>query len=94
MISYKLAKQLKEAGFPIKRVSNSDFAYVPTLSELIEACGDRFGELTKWRGDKCWSAGGGKMDGVDEIAWEFESIGNTPEEAVAKLWFKLNKRKV
>ena len=108
MIDYKLALALKEAGFPQKEEglyitkenhlikalavhNKKDLIYVPTLSEFIEACGDRFGELTKNYAD--WSAGGGKMNGVDEIAWEFEAKGETSEEAVANLWLKLNESK-
>ncbi len=72
--------------------NQGEMVYLPTLSELIEECGDRFGELTK--GYSTWGAGGGKMDGIDEIAWEFEAAGGNPEVAVAKLWLKLNERKV
>lgn len=56
--------------------------YSPTLSELIEACGDDFDELD--RNDKqSWVAENHKK------GWAF--VGYTPEEAVAKLWLKLNK---
>ena len=52
-MNYKLAKQLKEAGFP-QKVRNGnvyhptifeadiDAIYFPTLEELIEWCGDKF----------------------------------------------------
>ena len=97
MISYELAQKLKKAGFPQKphthyKIVNDclDIRF-RILSELIDACWDRFGQLVKNYDD--WSAGGGKMEGVDEIAWEFEARGNTPEEAVAKLWLELNKTK-
>ena len=66
---------------------NTDYIKVPTLSELIEACGERFGSLvqTNMR-DKNWMA-----------VWESEPLeeeyiyGQIPEEAVAKLWLELNK---
>ena len=40
MISYELAKQLKEAGFPQPagsyKTADGYWAYIPTLAELIE----------------------------------------------------------
>ncbi len=62
--------------------------YIPTLSELIEACGDDFQGielLIKERGD----------DISDERGWWAQSknhgrLGLTPEEAVAELWIALN----
>lgn len=67
---------------------------IPTLSELIEACGDDFEELRYNKEDKIWFANSWHFGygGFDEIADGTE--GKTPEEAVAKLWLKLNfKRK-
>lgn len=93
---YELAKQLKDAGFPqgmrpdvyfIPQLIGDDgeFAYLPTLSELIEACGRSLVFLRRVaalheRKDK-WQSGN------DIIFYE----GSTPEEAVAKLWLALNK---
>lgn len=55
--------------------------YSPSLSELIEACGDNLVDLT--RTDEGWAtnleAGG-------------TSNGKTPEEAVARLWLALNNK--
>lgn len=65
-----------------------DLYYIPTLSELIEACGDRFGRL--WKGNRYWLAGGGEPD-YDDI-WQFDFAGNIPKEAVAKLYIALNKK--
>jgi len=95
MITFELAKQLKDAGFPLKEATFSDeflkctsfdgvTVYVsPTLSELIEACGD-------------------KSVLVITIGTAFTTVlhgesglicnGSTPEEAVAKLWLELNKK--
>ena len=102
-MNYELAKQLKDAGFPQKNtgvfsfsyvfetkegnLETGDKAYVPTLSELIEACGERFDSLENafqngWRADG-W-------DITEEII--LTKIGSTPEEAVAKLWLKLHER--
>lgn len=110
MISYELAKELKDAGFAADRdvlgtqtgvggghtwlygpkgVESDDMAYVPTLSELIAACGEDFELLTiqpvgeKWRADS-WPFGGKKMN--------VEGKGQTPEEAVAKLWLAVHKK--
>jgi len=57
--------------------------YIPTLSELIEACGEDFYAL--WvRGDNTWFA----CKDMGDIGAE----GSTPEEAVAKLWLAINKK--
>ena len=58
MISYKLAKELKDAGFP-QLYEQGDYiedpnapeddidgAYSPSLEELIDACGDEFETLS------------------------------------------------
>lgn len=60
-------------------------AYAPTLSELIEACGDRFFSL---RNEEGWLAKGFKAPG-----YSVALMGSTPEEAVAKLWLALNEKK-
>ena len=54
----------------------------PTLSELIEACGEQFASLTRHYPSGFWDAA---TDG-------FEYQANTPEEAVANLWLLLNKK--
>ena len=65
-MNYKLAKKLFEAGFPFrqKRWEIDDYPpetyKLPTLSELIKECGDKFSQLNKWDKDKepkgKWSA--------------------------------------
>lgn len=67
--------------------------YLPTLSELIEKCGDD--GIFLWKYNKVWCA-----KAVDPVYHCFtdEYIddkfspqkGSTPEEAVAKLWLELN----
>ena len=108
MISYKLAKQLKDAGFPTIQLTDHELCdyqqseiidgvcyHIPNLSELIEACGDDFQgimfypsepETRKFRA----------FDWKENSFSCFDSNGNgsdikgkTPEEAVAKLWLKL-----
>lgn len=94
-MTYELAKKLKDAGFPMPKVSChecdqrreyvSDRDYTPDLSELIEACVEDFLDLSKIKGNKLFRAS----------AWIGEQLhafdGSTPEEAVAKLWLELNK---
>ena len=101
-MTYEICKQLKDAGFPQgipdcytfegDWIPEEERRYVPTLSELIEACGNEFGSLSRWGGFRkftplsdewvCWKVNG---DGYDSCG------GKTPEEAVVKLWLELNK---
>lgn len=104
-MDYELAKQLKDAGFPQQKKDGKiycphnvpnmikatdmfehiescpDLVYIPTLSELIEACGNEFIYLMK-----------------DHNRWDAKSKTqiisklSCPEEAVANLWLKLNKK--
>lgn len=101
-MDYGLAKQLKDAGFPqtgegrffvegysvpqilINFEDELILSYSPTLSELIEACGSNFNALSQIRDDH-------------DLTWiatchESTISGKTPEEAVAKLWLKLNEK--
>jgi len=94
-IDYKLAKQLKEAGYPqheegtCTRGACYGFDYcMPTLEELIEACGKNFRQvLLHSNGSRLWTAKGG-MQKFGK--WSLFS-GHTAHEAVAKLWLALNK---
>ena len=132
-MNYKLAKQLKDAGFlqevkflqwsydknkkkvfartlPIgkkktllnhKMSLDKDSVKIPTLSELIEECGKEFQELTLEK--EGLAKGQWFAEAVLTIrdvcpkckSWEYKSIvgqGKTPEEAVAKLYLKLNEK--
>lgn len=62
----------------------SNFVQVPTLSQLIESCGDKFEALIKQAGG--WVAIS-NMEGY-MLKQNFECVP-TPEEAVANLWLKL-----
>ena len=105
-MTYEVAKRLKDAGFPQRfnrgsafnaqgeifyftgdrqgKVSETDIS-IPSLNELIKACGDHFGGLEHF---------------PDEVTNKFRAFslpdrsnsffGDTPEEAVAKLWLALN----
>lgn len=108
MISYELAKELKNAGFPNIRIGDyfehrvgshsddyggdSDYPCycnqdkLPTLSELIEACGEDFVSLERFNG------GGFVANGCRDYDDDYtKKKGKTPEEAVARLWLALNK---
>lgn len=96
-MTYEVAKQLKDAGFPLKtqRIEverepvfvGGESVYFPYLDELIEACGEEvfFLNATKTRGqNNSWFA---KIEvNNKEIG---RGLGKTPEEAVAKLWLAL-----
>ena len=101
-MEYKLAKELKDAGFPIGLTFNGSFldsegkkvkdrvpsdtdVYIPTLSELIEACGEEFRALKWFKNDKSWGAF------TYERETELLGSGRTPEEAVSRLYIALNK---
>lgn len=113
MISYELAKQLKDAGFPQntfkegyflwnrgerERAINTsrigDFphkqetVYIPTLAELIEACGDDYGFGQLYR---IGTKGNFSFHAETNIELILQTSGSTPEEAVAKLWLELNR---
>ncbi len=62
-------------------------AMVPTLSELIEACGDNV-FLEVYKDTKSCSASNRPYSQENEK----RGRGSTPEEAVANLWLELNKK--
>jgi hypothetical protein len=66
---------------------------IPTLEELIEACGEVFYRLELMSGDDCgnekWKSVRGGHKGLQNL---YEGIGSTPTEAVARLWLALNKK--
>jgi len=100
-MTYALAKELKEAGYPQEGQGaylnddglvyidvtlfadspDSAFTYNPTLAELVYACVDG---IVLYEDGGFWYAGM-YQTGIDAHK------GKTPEEAVAKLWLKLNK---
>lgn len=116
MLTYEKALELKNAGFPMdytrweehdqellqKNWDIYEKVYVPTLSELIEACGGALESLEnkierKYKdgvlvsSDRLWKAYGIEME-----PWNPRSNqagkGSTPEEAVMNLWLELNKK--
>lgn len=66
-----------------------DEILLPTLTELIAACGDQFGFLLLNAENGMWLA---RSVGIEPIHPEFSGHHHydTPEEAVAKLWLALN----
>lgn len=95
-MDYKLALELKEVGFPHKHQFDAESECIygannvgedhtvcyPSLSELIAACGV-FDALICTNRKPNWTATDG--NGHD-------GEGDTPEEAVARLWLALNKK--
>lgn len=69
--------------------------YIPTLSELIEACGFGFERLEQ-RKDGRTPEGYRLFSGWYAIAWDADDTwsgeGATPEEAVANLWLKVKEK--
>jgi hypothetical protein len=72
-----------------------DWVKCPTLSELIEACGDGFNGLLK-KENSLWEAGitGGALGYcyVDDNSSSIFGTGSTPEEAVANLYLAINSK--
>lgn len=89
MISKELAQQLKAAGFPSPLTRGTKAIYLPTLSELIGACGERF-TLSKG-----FTTSDSDLD--VKVMWSatdryYRGEGSIPEIAVANLWLALNKK--
>lgn len=96
-MDYELANQLKDAGFPLYDgrdvgmdretvcgYGEPQCLVLPTLEELIEACGRMFWALHKYD-DKFLAVG------CDTVNTHKEH-GRTPKEAVARLWLELPSR--
>lgn len=104
-MTYKLAKQLKEAGYPDIDLDGYHFNY-PHLEELIDAC-VRILEEKSTTMEKHWFGlyylwdDEGKVEGWGaswNIGFDRDSMrkgnnffGKTPQTAVSKLWLALNK---
>ncbi len=64
---------------------SQDAPYSPSLSELIEACGEGFDELYRVHHTEMWGASGGYLTTTKTTRHK------TPEIAVARLWLALKK---
>jgi hypothetical protein len=99
-----LAKDLKDAGFPQSGKSCDTHSDIndstlveqfvhPTLSELIEACPKQMGSATFVLGSanqgKAWVAC--YFDFRANRGAELNESGQTPDEAVARLWLALHR---
>lgn len=107
-IPYKLAKDLKDAGFPQERDeaegylmqrlegAKLTFVYKPSLSELIEECGDRVQDFRLERRFVGGSNGVLWVALIEETkdggVTAHNAHGKTPEEAVANLYLALNRK--
>jgi hypothetical protein len=92
MISYPLARKLKDAGFPqselahAQRQAGFDYVSMPSLSTLVEACEENFGALA--RETDCWVA----CQHISERGrWMNTHEGESAEDAVARLWLSLTR---
>lgn len=117
-MNYELVKDLKDAGFLLRKNEcdsvecRCEYEFLdggflfPTLSELIEACGDRFLGLELLDKEtpyidtgthqevKKWSKVFHCMSRVESLSEGMIHVyGSTPEEAVARLWLALNPKK-
>ena len=89
-MDYEVAEKLMDAGFPQVGKGSSigpldklvwrsgDRVYVPTLEELIQACGENFCSLHKLHDGWLVTANSGQS-----------CYAKTPAEAVARLWLAL-----
>ena len=94
-MDYELSKELKYAGFKFTEHDddqlneiNGGLGYYATLEELINACGDEFEALIKQSGG--WNATNFQANGSRKIKI---GPGETPTEAVTKLYIQLNEKK-
>lgn len=94
-MNYDLAKELKETGFPIPKGTDEEWDSYdrmhPTLSELIEACGECFVVLKAVHDMNQWIASDALYDSGK---LGLIGIGSSPESAVANLWLVLNRKGV
>lgn len=86
-------------GLGVKGTPTTDQGLIadPTLEELIEACGEKFVALYRFKrklpsGD-IWKTGDLRIND-HEVSWPYPESGEgpTPRQAVAKLWLALNKK--
>lgn len=101
-MDYKLCKKLKDVGFPqpnsVEALRDGRLLKdvpIPTLSELIEACGDRFVSLRLIESglmpeDEKWKVRGIVGEDGDGEPLYAINFYESPEIAVANLYIKLN----
>ena len=92
-MNYQLAERLRDEGFPQSGGGRHigaptafvwrarDLVYVPTLEELILACGDQFGAMARLE-DESFEA--------TAPADRLRQTGKSPTDAFARLWLAIN----
>src|SRR3990167_9819380 len=100
-MNYELAKKLKEAGYEGtdktlwkggKDLEFGELLPFPTLSEVFEQWGNRFCGLYKnWITVGVVGTDGWVAQGQYRRFGNFTQEGQSPEEAVAKIWLELQK---
>lgn len=85
------------SGYPSRPFSSDEYVKVPTLSELIAGCGDEFASLCKGfaflekpEDGKIWYCKNRFYSSNEEP--DHSHFYETPKEAVANLWLRLNKK--
>ena len=95
-MTYETAKKMEEKGYDFVCIEQTEYARsvegtefrVPTLSELIEACGHYLYQLTK-EDDGSWTCA--SINGYPKSGFGVTN-STTPEEAVGALWLSLNEK--
>ena len=82
----ELIKQLKDAGFPLRKEAGA--IRPPTLTELIAACDDGFWSLRRTPEDK-WLASGHFSVKEGQIPYYESATYDEPEVAVAELYLAM-----
>lgn len=91
----ELALKLKEAGFPqgwgihMSKEGDTEYIAKPTLLDLVKSLEGRFTVLFAPQNGAKWTAGATIHENTIEN--HIMTEGETAEEAVANLWFALNK---
>lgn len=85
-MTIELAKQLKDAGFPQR--NETGVPYSPTLSELIEACGEHFWSLRRAPDNK-WIATGHLAAEENQVPYYESAVYDEPDVAVAELFLSI-----
>ncbi len=94
-MTYELCKKLKDAGFPIKEwdcsccLEMKGRLEIPTLSELIQACGDRFVMVGNDKAHENFSLGGRnyvlKQQINGENMWRSYAYTGRKEDPIGKI---------
>lgn len=101
-MDYSLALELKQAGFPQERQKvHADIEGVqatvsdvklPTLSELIHACGKKIKSLHRFEKGEVFQGMECDVDGWQAEGKDHWYMGESPEEAVAYFWLAINRK--